>query len=148
MKKLFAAAVCLGILFTAACARADSGWLTDFNQAKSQAAAKNLPILADFTGSDWCVWCKKLDSEVLSKPAFQTFAKTHCILFMADFPNGKKLPPATAAQNNALLKQYGVQGFPTILLLDANGNVIAKTGYKPGGPDAYVTHLKGLLKIK
>ena len=36
--------------------------------------AEKLTLL-DFTGSDWCGWCQKLDREVFSQPEFQQFAR-------------------------------------------------------------------------
>lgn len=50
------------------------------------------------------------------------------------------------AQNKRLMQTYGVEGFPTVLILDAGGKVIARTGYRKGGAGAYVDHLKNLLK--
>ena len=44
----------------------DDAWLTDFDQAKQQAAASGKYILINFTGSDWCGWGKRLDQEVFS----------------------------------------------------------------------------------
>jgi hypothetical protein len=41
-----------------------------------------------------------------------------------------------------------VKGFPTVLLLEADGKELARTGYKPGGAEAYVKHLRELLKPK
>ncbi len=35
-------------------------WLTDFASAKQQAANENKKMLLDFTGSDWCYFCKRL----------------------------------------------------------------------------------------
>ena len=127
-----------------AAAQEEVAWLTDFEVAKKMATEKGRPILADFSGSDWCGWCIKLDNEVFSKPAFQAYAKDSLILFLADFPSRKKLPEATQKQNEALSKTYGIRGFPTVLILDAEGKVLAKTGYQRGGPEAYVAHLKEL----
>ena len=127
-------------------ALAGEEWLTDFNQAKKQAAEKNLPILADFSGSDWCGWCIKLDKEVFAQKEFKAFAKDRVVLFLADFPREKELKVEVKAQNEQLCKAYGVEGFPTVLLLDAGGKVIARTGYRKGGAGAYVEHLKDLLK--
>jgi thiol:disulfide interchange protein len=39
-------------------------WLTDFAAAKQQAASENKKLLLDFTGSDWCGYCKLLEAEV------------------------------------------------------------------------------------
>ncbi|MFH1970021.1 MAG: thioredoxin family protein [Verrucomicrobiota bacterium] len=127
-------------------ALAGEEWLTDFNKAKKEAAEKNLLILADFSGSDWCGWCIKLDKEVFSQKEFKAFAKERLVLFLADFPRAKELKADVKAQNEQLCKAYGVKGFPTVLLLDAGGKVIARTGYRRGGAGAYVDHLEKLLK--
>jgi len=124
---------------------ADDLWGTDFEKAKASAAEKGLPILIDFTGSDWCGWCIRLDKEVFSKAEFQGYASANLVLLKIDFPR-KKLPAAEAASNQELAKTYGIQGYPTIVLADAEGKELARTGYRPGGPDAYVAHLKELLK--
>ena len=103
-------------------------WLTDFETATKKAAELDQPILADFTGSDWCIWCIRLDEQVLSEKAFKDFAKDNLVLFKADFPQRKKQDEDVKKQNQELLKKYGVRGFPTVLLLDAKGKVLARTG--------------------
>jgi len=123
---------------------AEDGWLTDLEAAKTLAAEKDLPILVDFSGSDWCGWCIRLDAEVFSKPAFKTYAKEHLILVLLDFPRQKEQPKEVAAQNKKLAEQYGVRGFPTVLLLDKAGKEVARTGYQPGGAEAYIKHIKEL----
>ena len=62
-----------------------------------------------------------------------------------DFPKKKKQEEFLKDQNNTLLDTYGVNAFPTIFLVDVEGNVLGKTGYRRGGPEAYVEHLKSLL---
>jgi thioredoxin-related protein len=136
------------LIICAASVTAGEGWLTDFEKAKKMSAEKNLPILADFSGSDWCGWCVKLDKEVFAKKAFKDYAEKNLILFLADFPNRKKQPLEVKKQNEKLSKEYGIRGFPTVLLLDAKGKVIGRTGYMRGGPEAYVKHLKELAKKK
>ena len=128
-----------------ATASADETWMTDFNAALAKAKAEKKPLLVDFTGSDWCGWCIKLDKEVFSKDAFKTFANTELVLVEIDFPNRKKQSKALKAQNKELAKKYGIRGFPTILLFSPDGEVIGKTGYQAGGPEAYVKHLRELL---
>jgi protein disulfide-isomerase len=126
--------------------KAEGNWLTDFAQAKTLAAEQKRPIFINFSGSDWCGWCVKLDGEVFSQEAFVKYAGENLVLLLADFPKRTKLPEAIAAQNNKLAENYGIRGFPTVLLVDAEGKVLAQTGYQRGGADAYVEHLKGLLK--
>jgi thioredoxin-related protein len=120
-------------------------WLTDFEEARKTAAEKKLPILADFSGSDWCGWCIKLDKEVFSQKEFKDFAKDNFVLFLADFPRSKKQDEKIKKQNNELMKKHKIKGFPTVLLMDAEGKVLATTGYQPGGAPAYIQHLKELL---
>ncbi len=122
------------------------GWIDNFETARAEAKAFGLPIFAFFTGSDWCGWCVRLHKEVLGEKAFQNFAAENLILFEADFPRGKKLAKETVKQNEELAAKYGVQGFPTVFLLDAEGKTLGQTGYRPGGAKEYVKHLKELLE--
>ena len=132
-------------LIAGSSAVASDGWITDFEAAQKAAKDKGVPIVADFSGSDWCGWCIKLDREVFAKEPFKAYAKDNVVLFLADFPSNKKQSDAVKKQNQALAEKYGVRGFPTVLLLDADGKVLAKTGYRAGGAEAYVKHLKELI---
>lgn len=134
------------LLMTATYTFAGSGWLDDYEKAKEQAKAEGKPILIDFTGSDWCGWCVRLDNEVFSAREFKKYAKENLVLFEADFPKRKKISKKTQEQNQQLAEQFGVRGFPTIVLVDSNGEKIAQTGYREGGAEKYVEHLKELLK--
>ncbi len=125
------------------------GWTSDFEAAKKQAAQEKKSLLIDFTGSDWCGWCIKLNKEVFDHDAFKNGVKDKFVLVELDFPKDKsKLTEAVIAQNKALQKKYGVKGFPTILVADEQGKPFAKTGYQAGGPEAYVKHLDELLTIR
>ena len=150
MKRQSTGLVVVGAFLLAAvvATAAQDGWLTDFEAAKKLAAEKGIPILADFSGSDWCGWCIKLDREVFSQKAFKDFAKGGVVLFLADFPQSKKQSADVARQNGELAKRYGVRGYPTVLLLDEAGKVLSRTGYRKGGAEAYVVHLKSLIEAK
>ena len=121
-------------------------WMTDLEAAKAKARAENKAVLVDFTGSDWCGWCVKLDNEVFSKREFQNWAKDHLVVYLADFPRRKRIAPAQKEQNNMLARKYRVNGFPTVLIVNAKGDVIARTGYRKGGPAKYVQHLKQFVR--
>jgi protein disulfide-isomerase len=125
----------------------ESGWLDDFEAAKKQAKEENKTILINFTGSDWCGWCIRLEKEVFSKKEFKDFAKDNLVLMEADFPNKKKLSAKVKAQNKKLDKEYKVEGYPTLYLVDAEGKRLTDDiGYREGGAQAYVDHLKTLMK--
>ena len=127
---------------------ASSGWTTDMDKAMKLSAKTGKPILADFSGSDWCGWCMKLDREVFSQKIFKDFAKDNLILVLLDFPRSKVIPANVKKQNRALAAKYGIRGYPTVLLLDSKGNVLLKTGYRRGGPQKYVDFLKSKMPAK
>jgi protein disulfide-isomerase len=131
------AACLLTIALAGPAAAAGEGWITDFEEAKRLAAEQEKLILADFTGSDWCGWCIKLKKEVWDTPEFKAWAKDQVILLELDYPKKTPQDPALKAQNQKLQAKYGIQGFPTILFMDAQGRALARSGYVRGGSAAW-----------
>ena len=148
MKRLlfFLCSAALGALVAVSSAEAKPGWLTDFKQAQAQAKAEKKLLLVDFTGSDWCGWCMKLDKEVFRTPEFQEYARQNLVLMEVDFPRRKQLSSAEQSRNEQLAHEYGVEGFPTIVVLGAGGQKIGELGYTPGGPAAFIAELEKLRK--
>ncbi|MBK7227127.1 MAG: thioredoxin family protein [Saprospiraceae bacterium] len=118
----------------------NEGWITSLDQAVALSKKSGKPILANFTGSDWCGWCKRLTAAVFVKEEFKTWAAKNVILLELDFPRFKQIPADLKAQNQALQQQFQVGGFPTIWVFDANQNKstkqyeftqLGRTGYKP-----------------
>jgi thioredoxin-related protein len=127
--------------------KSESGlWATDLAAAQELAKKEKKYLLIDFTGSDWCGWCQKLDKEVFSQELFQSQAPKDFILVQLDFPKQTKQSEEVKKRNQALAQKYGVRGFPTIILSDAEGREFAKTGYRPGGPKAYLENLQQYVK--
>ena len=85
-----------------------------------------------------------MDKEVFAKKLFKDYAKDNLVLLLLDFPRGKEQSAKEKKQNEDLAAKFNVRGFPTVLLLDAKGNELARTGYQAGGPENYITHLKAL----
>ena len=99
-------------------------------------------VLLDFTGSDWCSWCKKLDAEVFSKTEFSDYAKKNLVLVEVDFPAQKKLAAALVKANDALKDKYKITGYPTLIVLKPDGTVVwNQVGYMEGGPKAVIAKL-------
>ena len=125
------------------------GWSTDLDKALETAKAQNKNVLVEFTGSDWCPPCIAMRKNVFSKKEFVDAASKNFILVELDFPQDKsKLSEETQKQNKELGDKYAIQGYPTILLTDAEGRPYAATGYQKGGPEKYVEHLDELRKNK
>jgi protein disulfide-isomerase len=120
-------------------------WTEDYDAALNQAAKENKYVLVDFSGSDWCGWCIKLDEEVFSERKFEKYAKENLILVMVDFPRESSQSAEQTAANKALAKKHGVRGYPTVLILNPKGEVVKRTGYQQGGPEAYVKMIKDAI---
>ena len=118
-------------------------WLIDAEKAFAQARKENKSVLINFTGSDWCSWCIKLEGEVFSKPDFSKDALEEFVFLKLDFPSDKSnQSKKEISQNEELKTKFGVAGFPSIYVCDSQGRPVAKTGYLAGGPAKYLTHLR------
>lgn len=114
------------------------GWLVNLDVAYEQSKATNKPILANFTGSDWCGWCKRLTASVFKHDEFKNWADKNVVLLELDFPKRKKLPSAIAEQNRGLQQAFQVRGYPSVWLFDIDKDpkdgmysidALGKTGY-------------------
>lgn len=122
-------------------------WRTDFDGALSQAQSDGKLVLLDFTGSDWCPWCIKFDHDVLSTDKFNNYAQTKLELVKVDFPHTTPLPEDQQRANNALAQRFAVDGYPTYVLLAADGRELGRqVGYLAGGPEAFIAELDGFSK--
>jgi thioredoxin-related protein len=124
---------------------ADATWSTDLPAAQAKAKKDKKLVVVNFTGSDWCSWCKKLQREVFTTKEWNAFATEKLELVEIDFPNGKKQPDALKKANDALKSKHGADGFPTILVFNSEGKEVwRQVGYMAGGPEAWIGKLKSL----
>jgi len=115
----------------------NAGWHVELGKAYAESKSTGKPIMANFTGSDWCGWCKRLDKSVFHQPEFKSWAEDNVVLLELDFPKRFRLPDNIAAQNRGLQQSLGVRGYPTIWLFDIDQNqegqmniiALGKTGY-------------------
>jgi len=121
---------------------ADVNWLTDFTAAQKKAKDEKKLVLMDFTGSDWCGWCIKLNKEVFTTKEFGDYAKDNLVMVEVDFPRRKQLSDDQKKANEKLQSKYGAEGFPTIVVLNSEGKQVWKqVGYMQGGPKAWIAKL-------
>jgi len=126
---------------------AESTWLSDYKKAQQEAKASNKFLLLDFTGSDWCGWCKRLEQEILSQSQFENYARENLVLLEVDFPRAKPQSPELRKQNQELAQQYQIEGFPTIVVLNGDGQKLWQyDGYFPDGLAAFIAQLEKLRK--
>lgn len=137
---------CVALLLSgvATKAAAPEGWTEDYAKALEQAKTEHKKVLLDFTGSDWCGWCKKIDAEVFDTQKFKDYAAKHLVLVKVDFPRSTPQSDEIKAQNKELQSQHKVSGFPTLMIVDSHGKKTwEQSGYSPGGPEAFIKAVTG-----
>ncbi|MHC4809567.1 MAG: thioredoxin family protein [Planctomycetota bacterium] len=124
-------------------------WIEDdMDRAMQLAASSNRYLLIDFTGSDWCGWCIRLDREVFDQAHFRQNAPRDFVLVKLDFPPASSQTEEVKRKNRQWQQRLGVRGFPTIFLADAQGRPFARTGYRQGGAVPYVDHLREFVQLR
>jgi protein disulfide-isomerase len=145
--RLIVFAITASVFLSGQFANAESGWLSDYKKAQEEAKANHKYLLLNFTGSDWCGWCIKFDRDIFSQPPFKDYARSNLVLVELDFPRTKAQSPELRKQNRELAQQYEVVGFPTIVVLNSDGQKLWQfDGYFSRGPEAFVAELQKLPK--
>lgn len=125
-----------------------AGWTDNFTAAVGKAKTEKKPILALFTGSDWCPPCQQLEKNILLQPSFKDFAKKHLVTVFLDFPREAKIDDGVKQQNDSLAKKFSVEAYPTILILSADGEkeLWKQVGYNALFLEKLQNAVKGLDK--
>jgi thioredoxin-related protein len=131
-----------GALLAAAsslCGGEELTWSSDLAAAETLAAKEHKQILIEFTGSDWCGYCRMLDLQVVSTNQFEDFASRY-ILVRIDFLKFHPQDADEKQRNQSLVHTYKIEGFPTLVVMDAAGRERRRVvGYDPAtDADAYV----------
>ena len=123
-------------------------WTMDYDAACKLAEVKSLPMILNFTGSDWCGWCKLMDTQVFGKEEWKKFAAENVVLVTLDFPHDKSVPEKYVARNTKLKEQFGVRGFPTYIILGSDGTTqLGKLGAgKDKTPASFIEEFKGVVR--
>jgi thiol-disulfide isomerase/thioredoxin len=109
-------------------------WAPDFNAALKTAEKEKKAVVMDVT-TDWCGWSKKMDRETFAKASVQEHLK-NCVLV--------RLNPETSEENHDIAQRYGVDGYPTMIILNYRGEALAeKSGYQD--EEKCAKFLKGAL---
>ncbi len=119
-------------------------WKTDIEEAKKEAAESGKYILLNFSGSDWCSNCIKLEKVLFESQEFKEFASKNYVLLNADFPSRKanKLSKEQTTHNEALAEKYNKSGkFPAVFILSPNGDLLGKMGHPFDTAQEYIDNL-------
>ncbi len=85
-----------------------------FADALKEAKKANKIVMVDFF-TDWCGWCKVLDRKTYSDEDVTKFADTKLVSLKINAEKGEGVD---------LTKKYKIQGFPTIIFFDGNGEEV------------------------
>ena len=124
-------------------------WQTNFEEAKKIATEQDKNVVIVFSGSDWCAPCIKLDKNIWQSEAFKKEAAAKWVLVKANFPRKKanELPKEQTEHNRKLAEKYNIEGsFPLVVVLDKNGKVLGKMGFKNVSPEEYIKMIHALEK--
>ncbi len=92
-----------------------------FDDAKALAAKEHKVIMVDFY-TTWCVWCKTLDRNTYSDENVGKITDAKFIAVKIDAEKGEGV---------TLAKTYKINGYPTIVFFDKDGNEIDRVvGYE------------------
>lgn len=134
---VFAALICLGVLFGAVivCAAGQSQvikWQRDLSSAKAVAKKTGKPIMMDFC-AEWCQPCKKMDEEAFrDSRVVHLSEKFVCVRIDVD-------------KHADIAEHYKIEGLPTLIFLDSRARYISRTtGYR--APDDFLKVLGDVLK--
>ncbi len=132
---------------------AHEGWLVTVEEAYQESQATGKPIMAYFTGSDWCPPCRRFSAAVINQPEFNDWAKNNVVLLELDNPRRKQVPDQIRQQNQSMREAFNVTGVPTIWVFNLNKNdsngqfeidPLGRTGFV-GSFDQFTSTIEDLL---
>jgi protein disulfide-isomerase len=137
----------LGCFAAIQVALADDGWMTDLAKAQARAKKEKKLVFVDFTGSDWCPPCMALHKTILITDEFKKYAQKSLVLVEMDFPTKKAQSADLKKANEQVARTYHVEGYPTVLVLDADGKELHRqVGFSATTPKEYIAALEKALK--
>lgn len=112
---------CIQILIAALLSAAPSpaeevAWVKDFKVAMKQAAEQKKLVVLDLSAS-WCGYCRRMAREVYPDPKFVEFSRSHVFI---------RLFADTEQQGTELAERFRIRGFPTIVVLNAQGQELGR----------------------
>jgi protein disulfide-isomerase len=121
-------------------------WNTNLEAAQAVAEVEGKDLFVYFAGSDWCGWCDRFHKEILTTSRFESYLDENFVPVLIDFPREIEQSEELEADNQVLARRLGVQGFPTIVLMDSEGNELGRLGYLPGGPNNYIAEVRSVVR--
>ncbi len=101
-------------------------------QALQQAGASGKPVFVDFSAI-WCPTCRALHEKVFTDPQVKRALAARYVLARVDYE---------APEAKDFMQRYGVQGFPSLLVLDSKGQLVRRVAVTVD-PRQFVAEISG-----
>jgi len=127
---------CIGLLALCSClkGKTEISWIDNFQQGLQLAQHEEKIVMVDFR-TDWCEWCKTLDTT--------TYTDAKVIKFLSNLICVK----VDAEKDVLTSRKYRIYGYPSILFLRSNGQEIDRiVGYYSA--DEFLKTAKDILAGK
>lgn len=114
------------------------GWAHGLEEGQAQAKAQDKPMLVMFTAT-WCGPCQVMKQNVLTRPAVDEALKAGFVPVKVDMSN--------AGPGDALVQQYGLSGWPTLIAMSPEGEEIKRIEGLAGpakSPDTFIDWLDAI----
>jgi len=101
-----------------------------YNEGITLAKAQNKKLLIDVY-TDWCGWCKKMDSDVYANENIRRIVTSDFIAVKLNAESSRNVTVGTDQLDEAsLARAMGVTGYPTTVFLESGAGPITKiSGY-------------------
>jgi thiol:disulfide interchange protein DsbD len=112
--------------------------VADLDRAIARATAEGRPVMLDFY-ADWCVSCKEMEKYTFPDPAVRA-ALSNAVALQADVTQ-------VDADDQALMRHFGIIGPPTIVFFTADGREQASrrvVGFKPAAD--FAAHVQAIFQ--
>ncbi len=128
--------------------KTDTSWLRDYSQAINKAKVENKTLLVYFSAREYCPPCNKLKAEIFEDELFKDYANRNLVLLRLIAPvtneNQYKMTPTSFSGKGIV--QTAERRAPLVLLINKEGRIIGRTGYRQGGATAFLNYLEENLK--
>lgn len=108
-----------------------------WSQASKEAKEKKLPVMIRFSDEVVCKPCQIWDKDVFSKPEVKNNAGAFCVVL--DYELAMSSPSKDCKDAK---QKYQVKGFPTVLMVDADGKLLDSNGTSNRNPQALLQWMK------
>ena len=116
-------------------------WFSDVESAQKSLKGEKKAILLFFTAPGWCGPCRMLEAGPVASPEFAKLVNSSAAAVKLDYSNRRNL----SDKARAALQKYQIEGFPSMLVLDANGKEKGRlVGNLP--KKLFLEKLEGLVK--